>query len=428
MPFSQTFSQTLRSNALAAGAVVRRAMLAGITGLAIAACSPPALPPAVPSPAEVGVVEIQPQRQAITTELAGRTRARMIAEIRPQVGGIVQKRLFEEGATVEAGEVLYQIEPAALQARVASADAGVAKAEATVNSARATARRSADLVKFDAISKQLDDDNQAAYQQARADVAVAKAELETARINLGFTRIAAPISGRVGISTVSPGALVTANQETALTTVHQLDPLYLDVTQSSVELLRLKRDLAAGRLKGISEDEALIRLTLEDGSFYAHEGRLQFSGVAVNPGTGAVTLRALVPNPDGVLMPGMYVRAVLEEGVVEQAMLVPQQGVTRNAAGEASALIVNAENEVKRRDLKIDRAIGNRWLVLEGLAPGDRVIVEGTQRIREGDSVRAVDVKQPAVAQATAAAASPLSAIATPQSANATPIRAGATR
>lgn len=399
----QTFSQRLRSYAPVAGAAARLAMVAGITGLAVAACSPPAASPADPGPAEVGVVEIQPQRQAITTELAGRTRARMIAEIRPQVGGIVQKRLFEEGAMVEAGQVLYRIEPAGFQAGVASAEAGVAKTEATVNSTRINARRSAELVRLNAISRQVNDDSQAAYKQALADLGVAKAALATARINLGFTRITAPISGRVDTSTVSPGALVIANQETALTTVQQLDPLYIDVTQSSAEVLRLKRDLAAGRLEGVGDDEALIRLTLEDGSLYAHEGRLQFTGVAVNPGTGAVTLRALVPNPDGLLMPGMYVRALLEEGVVEQAMLVPQQGVTRNAAGEASALIVDAENTVARRDLKIDRAIGNRWLALEGLAPGDRVIVEGTQRIREGDRVRAVDVKEPGIAPASAA-------------------------
>lgn len=407
----RTFGPTLRNTSVSAAAAGRLAIVTTVIGMAVAACSPPAAPPADRGPAEVGVVTIQPQRQPITTELSGRTRARMIAEIRPQVGGIIQKRLFDEGAKVEAGQALYQIEPAGFEASVASAEASVAKAEATVNSTRATARRSADLVKLNALSKQANEESQAAHKQALADLALAKAALETARINLGYTRITAPISGWIDTSTVSPGALVTANQDMALTTVRQLDPLNVDVTQSSADVLRLKHDLAAGRLKGVSDNEAMIRLTLEDGSLYKHEGRLKFSGVAVNPGTGAVTLRALVPNPEGLLMPGMYVQAVLEEGVVEQAILVPQRGVTRNAAGEASALIVNDQNEVERRDLQIAQAIGNRWLVLGGLAPGDRVIVEGTQRIREGDQVRAVDVKEPeASPPAAAAAAAPMRA------------------
>ncbi len=358
-----------------------------------------AAPPAAP---EVGVYQVEPQRQAITTELPGRTRARLIAQIRPQVGGIVQSRLFEEGALVKAGQVLYQLDPAGFEAALASAQASLAKAEATLGASRLTARRSAELVKIDAISRQQDDDAQASLKQAEADVAVARAALQAARINLDRTRIAAPISGRVDISAVTPGALVTANQAEAMTTVQQLDPLIVDVVQSSSELLRLKRELADGTLKRGGEGEAPVRLRLEDGSAYPHAGRLRFSGVTVNPGTGAVTLRALVPNPEGVLLPGMYVRAMLESGVAEQALLVPQQGITRTPSGDASALVVGVGDKVERRKVAVDRAIGNRWQVTSGLEAGDRVIVDGLQRAKPGAVVRPV----PWVAAGAAAPAS----------------------
>jgi len=404
---SLTFTGVRRTCAAMSRAVARPLVSAAVAGFAVAGSSTEAGAPATPPPPEVGVVEIQPQRQTITTELAGRTRPRMIAEIRPQVGGIIRERLFEEGAMVKAGQVLYQIEPAAYQAGVASAEAGLAKAEATVVATRSTAQRSERLLRLKAMSAQENDDAQAAYKQALAEAGVAKADLATARINLSFTRITAPIAGRVDTSAVTIGALVTANQEAPLTTVQQLDPLFVDVTQSSTNLLRLKRDLAEGRLKKVGDDEAQIRLKLEDGSLYRHDGRLQFSGVTVNPGTGAVALRALVPNPEGLLLPGMYVQAVLEEAVVEQAMLVPQQAVTRNPAGEASALVVARENKVERRMLRVDRAIGNRWLVLEGIAPGDRVIVEGTLRIDQGATVRVVDLTERGAAPTAAAASLP---------------------
>ena len=371
--------------------------------LALAACGKKEAPPAAPAPVQVGVYTVAPQRQAITTELPGRTSARLVAEIRPQVGGIVLRRLFEEGAMVKAGQVLYQIDPASFEAAQASAQATVGKAEATVASARVTAQRNAELVKIDAISRQVDDDSQATLKQAQADLAVARAALATTRINLDRTRITAPISGRIDISTVTPGALVTANQETALTTVQQLDPLYVDVVQSSSELLRLKREFASGALKRGAPEEAPIKLVLEDGSAYPHTGRLQFAGVTVNRTTGAVTLRALVPNPDGVLMPGMYVRAVLQAGVAEAALLVPQQGITRTPSGDASALVVGADSKVERRALKVDRVIGNRWQVTSGLKAGDQVIVDGLQRVRPGAVVKAVPVSE-AVAAAGAAA------------------------
>ncbi|MFM9927101.1 efflux RND transporter periplasmic adaptor subunit [Variovorax sp. H27-G14] len=372
----------------------------GLLG-AMAGCSgSSSAPPPAATAAQVSVVTLQPENQPITTELSGRTRSRLSAEIRPQVGGIVQQRLFEEGALVKAGQVLYQLDPASYKAAHASAQASVAKAEATVNAARTAARRNAELAKIDAVSQQTNDDSQATLQQAVADLGVARAALDTARINLGFTRITAPIAGRIEASTVTPGALVTAGQTTALTTVQQLDPIYIDVTQSTTDLLRLQRELASGALKsGTDKAEAAVRLVLEDGSAYAHAGRLQFASVTVNEGTGAVTLRVLVPNPERTLLPGMYVRAVLEEGVAEQALLVPQQGVTRTASGDASALVVTPDNKVEQRALKVSRAIGSRWQVTEGLKAGERVIVEGSLKVKAGDTV------QPVAATDTAPAA-----------------------
>ena len=379
--------------------------------LLLVGCSkaPPAAPPR--GPVEVGVHVVAPQRQAIATELPGRTAARLVAEIRPQVGGIVQRRLFEEGSQVRAGQVLYEIDPASFAAAHASATAGVAKAEAILRSAELTARRNVELAKIDAISQQLNDDTQAAVQQARADLGVARAALDAARINLERTRITAPIAGRVDTSTVTAGALVTANQTAALTTVQQLDPLYVDVTQSSAELLRLRRDLASGALQrtavGVrgAVDETPIRIVLEDGSDYPHPGVLMVRGVTVNTGTGSVMLRARVPNPEHVLLPGMYVRAVLEQGVVEQALLVPQQGITRTASGAATALVVSTDNRVERRLITVDRAIGSRWQVTQGLQAGDRVIVDGLQRVKVGDTVKPVpasSTSSPAMAASAA--------------------------
>jgi membrane fusion protein (multidrug efflux system) len=337
---------------------------------------------------EVGVVQIAPGAQSIVNELPGRTNARMIAEIRPQVSGIIQQRTFVEGANVKAGDVLYRIDPAIYQAEVASAQAALEKAEANLKSIQVKAERYAELLKINAVSKQDHDDAQASQKQAQADIALAKAALDTARINLGYTRITAPISGRVETSVVTPGALVTANQTAALTTVQQLDPIYVDVTQPSSELLRLKRELASGKLKRVGSDEARIKVLLEDGSVYPHAGRLKFSGVTVNPTSGAVTLRAVVPNPEGLLMPGMYVRAQLEEAVDEAAILVPQQSVTRTAKGDAIVLVVNAQNKVEQRPVDVSRAVGSQWMVDAGLAAGDRVIVDGFQKIKVGDEVK----------------------------------------
>jgi membrane fusion protein (multidrug efflux system) len=358
--------------------------------------------------AEVGVVEIAPGTQPIVTELPGRTTARMIAEIRPQVSGIIQERAFVEGANVKAGDLLYRIDPSLYQAEVASAQAALEKAEANLKSIQVKAERYAELIKINAVSKQDYDDAQAAQKQAQADIGLAKAALETARINLGYTRITAPISGRVETSVITPGALVTANQTAALTTVQQLDPIYVDVTQPSSELLRLKRDLASGKLKRIGRDEARIKVLLEDGTEYPHPGRLSFSGVTVNPTSGAITLRAILPNPEGMLLPGMYVRAQLEEAVDESAILVPQQSVTRTAKGEALVLVVNAQNKVEQRPVEVSRAVGSQWMVDAGLQAGDHVVVDGFQNIRPGDEVAPrLTSAQAAAVSADAAPAAP---------------------
>ncbi|MBN9408137.1 MAG: efflux RND transporter periplasmic adaptor subunit [Burkholderiales bacterium] len=386
----------------------------------LAGCSrESAAPPAPSGPPEVGVVTLQPVRQSFTTELSGRTTAYLSADIRPQVGGIVKTRNFTEGATVRPGQVLYQLDPAPAEATLASAEAALARARASAAAAQTTAARNAELVKIDAVSQQVNDTAQAALAQARADVAVAEALVQTARINVGYTRITSPIAGRVSTSTVTPGALVTANQATALTTVQQIDPIYVDVTQSSAEVLRLKRELAAGRLtRSGGAESARMRILLEDGTPYGREGRLQFAGLSVNQSTGAITLRGTVANPDGLLLPGMYVRAVIEEGVDEQALLVPQQGVTRDATGRATALVVGADGVVVRRNVTLGRAVGNRWLVREGLAAGDRVIVEGMQRARAGQPARAVAVQVPeaptGAARAGAAAGTPAPAASAP--------------
>lgn len=371
-----------------------RPLLSLFVLLGLAGCTPNAEPPAR-GPSEVGVLTLSAQAQTLTSELPGRTKAWLTAEIRPQVGGIVQQRLFTEGAEVKAGEVLYVIDPASYQAAFDKTRASTAEAKAALNSARLKATRYAGLVKIDAISQQDNEDAQASLQSAQAVYQAAQAAEKSARIDLTYTRIKAPISGRVESSSVTPGALVTASQDTPLTTVQQLDPLYVDITQSSAEVLRLKRELAAGRLSKAGDNEARIVLRLEDGSEYSHPGRLQFSGASVSQSTGSVTLRAVVPNPDGLLLPGMFVRAVLEEAVDEQALLVPQRAVTRSHSGDASVLLA-VDGKVEQRQISIARSVGNQWWVDAGLAAGDQVIVEGGQKVRVGDSVLTVAVDSPA--------------------------------
>ena len=370
-----------------------------------------------PKDPEVGVVTLALQSTTLKSELAGRTAAQMVAQIRPQVGGIVQKRAFTEGAMVKAGDLLYQIDPASYQSAQASAKASLARAEATAAAARLKAKRQADLFAIEAISQQDNEDAQTALQQAEADVASARAALETATINLERTRIVSPIAGRAETSTVTPGALVTANQETALTTVQQLDPIYVDIPQSSLEVLQLRKALASGSLKS-EGDAARIQLVLEDGSTYAHEGKLQFAGVTVNTTTGAVTLRALVPNPDPLLMPGMYVRARLDKGTDPGALLVPQPAIGRDNTGKATALVVTPENKVEQRKVEVAEAIGTNWRVTDGLKAGERVVVEGSSKVRPGQSVRVVDVPVVTGATPSDGAQTKVSAAATTVAAN----------
>ncbi|GAB2181154.1 efflux RND transporter periplasmic adaptor subunit [Denitratisoma sp. agr-D3] len=362
-------------------------------GLVLAGCGQSQSPQGggAAGPVEVGVYEVKPQQLALTTELSGRTSAYQVSEVRPQVNGIIQRRQFVEGEDVKAGQSLYQIDPALYQATYDSA-------KATLAAAKNKASRYDDLVAIKAVSQQDYDDAQSALQQAQS-------ALETARINLAYTKVSAPISGRIGKSSVTPGALVTANQATALTTIQQLDPMYVDVTQSSAELLRLKRDWASGKLKRVNNKEASVRLLLEDGSEYPLSGKLQFSDVTVDQGTGTYTLRAVFPNPKGDLLPGMYVRAVLEEGTTSEALLVPQQGVSRDNKGNPTALVLTAEGKVEARVLKTERTVGDKWLVGEGIQSGDRVIVEGLQKVRPGAMAKAVPVGNAAAPAATEAKA-----------------------
>jgi len=345
----------------------------------------------VPPTPEVAVVTVQPERAVITTELSGRTSAYLIAEVRPQVSGIIQKRLFTEGADVKAGSVLYQIDPATYQAAYASAKAALAKAEANVTSIRFRAERYKELVAIKAVSQQEYDDAVAALKQAEAEIEAGKAAVESARINLAYTRVTAPISGRIGKSAVTVGALVTAGQGNAMTTIQEINPIYVDVTQASASLLRLQRSMASGALKKDDAKAAKkVKLILEDGTPDPLEGTLQFRDVTVDPTTGSFILRIVFPNPRGVLLPGMYVRAVLEEGINEQAILIPMQRVSRDPKGNPLTLIVDNQNKVQQRMLKCERTIGNRWLVTSGLAAGDRIIVEGVQKTKPGTSVKTV--------------------------------------
>jgi membrane fusion protein (multidrug efflux system) len=343
-----------------------------------------------PSVPEVATVTIQPQKVVLTAELPGRTSAYLIAEIRPQVSGLIQKRLFREGSDVKARQVLYQIDPAPFQSALDNAKAALDRAEASLPSIRLRVDRYRELLADKAVSQQDYDDASAALKQAEADIQYCKATVEMARINLGYTRVIAPISGRIGRSNVTDGALVTAHQPLTLATIQQLDPIYVDVAQSTTELQRLRRCLEDGRLNQNGTNQNKVKLILEDGTAYSWEGALQFRDVTVDPTTGSVILRVVFRNPKGVLLPGMFVRAVVKEGVNERAILIPQQAVSRDPKGNPFALIVDGEGKVGQRMLTLDRAIGDQWLVSAGLAPNERVIVEGMQKAQPGAAVKAV--------------------------------------
>ena len=370
--------------------IKRNLVIFSLAVLVMVGCQKPTQKTRPPSPApEVSVVTVKPQPIMLTTELPGRTSAYRVAEIRPQVNGLIQKRLFTEGADVKAGQVLYRIDPASFQATLKNAEAALARSKANLPAVQSRVDRYEELLAEKAVSQQDYDDAAAALHQAEADVQYWQATVETARINLDYTRITAPISGRIGRSNVTEGAIVTAYQPVALATIQQLDPIYVDVPQSTTELLRLKRRMADGRLNQDSNNQKTVSLIMEDGAAYAQEGSLQFQDVTVDPSTGSVILRAVFPNPDGVLLPGMFVQTAIKEGVSQAAILVPQQGVSRDRRGNPMALIVGTESKTALRMLTVDRAVGDQWLVSTGLAPGDRVIVEGLKMLRPGTTVEA---------------------------------------
>ncbi|ASL97723.1 efflux RND transporter periplasmic adaptor subunit [Serratia marcescens] len=337
---------------------------------------------------EVGVVTLRGQSVTLSSELTGRVNATMTSDVRPQVDGIIKQRLFTEGAEVKAGQVLYQIDPASYQASYDQAAAQLKNAQATVQSTRLKSQRYAALVKENGVSQQDADDAKAAYLAAVASVAQYQAALETARINLAYTQVRAPIAGRIGISSVTPGALVTASQSDALATIRALDPIYVDLTQSSAQLLKLRRQQAALQRGAVTP----VAIKLEDGTPYAHAGKLELTEVAVDEATGSVTLRAVFPNPEHELLPGMYVHATVANGVDPKAILAPQQGITRNAKGEATALVVDEQNKVAQRTVSAERVVGSNWLIGSGLNEGDRLIVEGTSKVTIGAAVKPVEV------------------------------------
>jgi membrane fusion protein (multidrug efflux system) len=370
-----------------------RSLLLGTLALLVSGCAKHA-PPPPPKPA-VSVVALHARPVSLTTELPGRVSAYRIAEVRPQVSGVLLKRLFKEGDLVAAGQQLYQIDPAPYEATLASARATLAHARASVTAAKLTAERYQALAEAHAVSRQDYDNAVATLGQDEADVASGEAAVRAAEINLTYTKVYAPISGRTGRSLVTEGALVTANQATSILTVTQLDPVYVDLTQPSTTMVRLKRELAAGQIHHVDGDQAQAKLLLEDGSAYESSGTLQFSEVTVDQGTGSVTLRAIFPNHAGLLLPGMFVRATIEEGVREGAILAPQQGITHAPDGTATALVVGAGDKVEKRNVVLDRALGDQWIVTKGLLAGDRLIVTGVQRIHPGMQVT---VHEPAVA------------------------------
>ena len=382
----------------ATSTVIGAAGLAAIA-LTLAACGQKGGAPGMGTggPTEVGYVVVQAQSVGLSTELSGRTSAFLVSEVRPQVGGVIKARLFEEGAMVRAGQSLYQIDPATYQATYNSAAASLAQAQAQALSAKLKADRYKALVESGAVSKQDNDDAQAAAAQTAAAVAVQRAALDTARINLNYTKVAAPISGRIGKSAVTPGALVTASQATPLATVQDLSKIYVDLTQTSAELLNLKQQFASGKLG--KTNSATVTLKLEDGSTYPVPGKLEFSDVTVDAGTGSVTLRAVFPNPNGVLLPGMYVRATLTQGVAPSGILVPQTAVNRDPKGGATVMLVGAKGP-EPRPVTLGQTVGDKWLVTGGLKPGDKVIVEGLMKVRPGAPIKAVPAGAAPAAQA----------------------------
>lgn len=378
--------------------IVRRISLRFAAGVAmmasLAGCNDEQAAGARPAPAKVqiGAQTLRPQTVTLTAELPGRTSAHMVSEVRPRVGGIVRTRNFEEGSDVKAGDILYELDPAPFEAAYRNAEAALQRANGAIPNAKARLARYTNLATRNAVSQQDLDEANATVLQAEADVAAATAALETARINLEYTKIRAPIDGRIDASSVTPGALVTADQAAALATIRQLAIINVDVVQSSANLLRLKKAVAANRVR-TNGDYVSVELLMEDGSRYSYPGKMQFSESSVSSTAGTVSIRAVFPNPDGLLLPGMYVRAIVEEGFRENSFLVPQRAVSRNPRGEAVAKFVNADSKIEERVLAVDRNIGNNWLVNDGVENGDRLVVDGLQRAQTGQNVEVTAVR-----------------------------------
>jgi RND family efflux transporter, MFP subunit len=378
---------------------MRRSSLTGVLAVLLLSACGSNTPPQQPPPPEVGVVTLSSQTVSEIRNLPGRTSAFVIAEVRPQVTGIIKERLFEEGSEVKAGQPLYQLDDAIYRAEVESRKAALARARAILEAAKLSAKRTTELAKIDAASAQEAENAVAALQQAEADVNAAEAALRQAEVNLSYARITSPISGRAGKSNFTQGALVTANQDKPLTTIQQLDPIYVDLQQSSSELLQLRQDFG-----GTLDQTTPVRIVLENGADYPHAGELKFAEVSVDPTTGSFALRAVVPNPDRILLPGMYVRAVLERGQRNDAVLAPQRAITRDAKGNGIAFVVTPDNTIERRVVTTVRTIGDQWLISDGLQAGERVVVEGLQKIQPGMPVTPVEAGAAPAAETTTAA------------------------
>jgi membrane fusion protein, multidrug efflux system len=363
-------------------------------------CAKQAPPPQMP-PAEVSVFTVETERVNSTSELPGRINPVREAQVRARATGILLKRLFEEGSNVKEGQVLFEIDPVPLQTVLNSAKATKAKAEAVLKDSKANAARYEALVKINAVSKQVYDQAVATLGQNEADLAAAEAAVQTAELNLGYAKVTAPISGHISKALVTEGALVSASEATQLAIIRQMDPVYFDFTQSSTEMLRLRRAIENGSLQHATESEATLTLILEDGSTYPHPGKLLFSDIAVDATTGMITLRAEVPNPEDLLMPGMFARAQIVEGIRTNAMTIPQRTIGRGAAGASTVLVVNDQNKVELRNIEIDRAVGEKVIVNKGLKPGERIIVEGTQKAPPGSTVKPVPFVEPAATAGT---------------------------
>ena len=379
-----------------------KGLAAVAVSIGLAACGEAPAPAPAPPVIEVSAVTVQPGAVPVSAELPGRTAAFASAEIRPQVSGIVLKRLFKEGSDVRAGQVLYQIDPSAARATVANAQATLASAQAGLASAREKAVRYRELVDIEAVSRESAEEAEAAFKQAQAQVNASNAVLDTAKLSLGYASVTSPINGRIGRSSVTVGALVTANQADALATVNQFDPIYVDATQSASEMLRLRRELAQGKLKIGGSGQPTAHLVLEDGSIYEHEGQLLLAESIVSETAGSVTLRAQFPNPDRMLLPGLYVRLRLEGAVANDALAVPQVAVTRDAKGNALVYVVGSDGKVEQRKVQATQAVGNQWIVDSGLKAGERVIVEGLQKVRPGATVKVSDAADVAALAASA--------------------------